>query len=150
MALPRSAYPPWRDSPLGPLPRVRLQHEMWGRERTVVLFLSETLAAGQRRGLQQQLSKRLMELATWHAPLANPRSGPRTLAAAQRRLERLLTGPYLKQVLHIPYDLPRQGAERLHSGIDEAVRQQLQTAVFGKRLLITDRHSWSDEEMILA
>lgn len=150
MAIPRHAYQPLRDSPLGPLPRVRLQREIWGRERTVVLFLSETLAAGQRRGLQQQLSKRLMELATWQAQLAKPRSGPRTLAAAQRRIERLLTGPYLKQVLHVTYDLQRQGAERLHYESDEAVRQQLETAVFGKRLLITDRHSWSDEEIILA
>ncbi|MFO1432991.1 MAG: hypothetical protein U1F76_23275 [Candidatus Competibacteraceae bacterium] len=150
MAIPRSAYQPLRDSPLGPLPWVRLQREIWGRERTVVLFLSETLAAGQRRGLQQQLNKRLMELATWQAQLAKPRSGPRTLAAAPRRIERLLTGPYLKQVLHLTYDLQRQGAERLHYEIDEAVRQQLETEVFGKRLLITDRHSGSDEEIILA
>ena len=37
MAIPSSSYQPRRDSPLGPLRRVRLQREMWGRERTVVL-----------------------------------------------------------------------------------------------------------------
>jgi transposase len=76
LAIPRSAYQPLRDSPLGPLRRVRLHREIWGRERTVVLFLSETLAAGQRRGLQPQLNNRLTELATWQAQLAKPRSGP--------------------------------------------------------------------------
>ncbi len=150
MAIPRSAYQPLPDGPLGPLRRVRLQREIWGRERTVVLFLSETLAAGQRRGLQQQLRKRLTELATWQAQLAKPRSGPRTVAAAQRRIDRLLTGQYLKQVLHIEYDPQRQGGERLRYGIDAAARQQLETEVFGKRLLITDRHDWSDDEIILA
>ena len=33
--------------------------------------------------------------------------------------------------------------------LDEVARQQLETEVFGKRLLITDRHDWSDEEIIL-
>ena len=150
MAIPRRAYQPLRDSPLGPLPRVRSQREIWGRERTVVLFLSETLAAGQRRGLQQQLSKRLAELATWQAQLAKPRSGPRTVAAAQRRLERLLTGQYLKSVLQVEYDPQRQGGERLRYELNETARQQLETEVFGKRLLITDRQDWSDEEILLA
>lgn len=151
MAIPRSAYQPLPDnSPLGPLRRVRWQGEIWGRERTVVLFLSETLAAGQRRGLQQHLNKRLAELATWQAQLAKPRSGPRTVAAAQRRIERLLTGQYLKSVLHIEYDPQRQGGERLRYEVDAAAREHLETEVFGKRLLITDRQDWSDEEIILA
>jgi transposase len=34
--------------------------------------------------------------------------------------------------------------------IDEAARRHLETEVFGKRLLITDRHEWSDEEIVLA
>ena len=150
MAIPSSSYQPRRDSPLGPRRRVRLQREIWGRERMVVLFLSETLAAGPRRGLQPQLRKRLAELATWQAQLAKPRSGPRTVAAAPRRIDRLLTGQYLKPVLHIEYDPQRQGGERLRYGIDAAARQPLETEVFGKRLLITDRHDGSDDEIILA
>ena len=35
-------------------------------------------------------------------------------------------------------------------GIDAAARQQRETEVFGKRLLITDRHDGSDDESILA
>ena len=150
LAIPRSAYQPLRDSPRGPLRRVRLQRAIGGRERTVVLVLSEPLAAGQRRGLQQQWNNRLTELTTWQAQLAKPRRGPRTVAAAQRRIDRLLTGHYLKSGLHIEYDPPRQGGERLHYEMDEAARPPLETEVFGKRLLITDRHDWSAEESILA
>jgi hypothetical protein len=150
MAIPSSAYQPRRDSPLGSRRRVRLHRESWGRERTGVLFLSETLAAGQRWGLQQQWRKRLTELATWQAQLATPRRGPRTVAAAPRRIDRLLSGQYLKHVLNVEYDPQRQGAERLRYGIDAAARQPLETEVFGKRLLITDRHDGSDDEIILA
>jgi transposase len=150
LAIPARDYRIQADSGLGAIPRLRLRRQIWERERTVVLFISEQLRIGQRRGLQQHLSKRLQQLAEWQTQLAKPRSGPRTPAAAQQRIDQLLTGQYLKQVLKIDYDPERQGAERLHYEVDEAARQHLETQVFGKRMLITDRHDWSDEEILRA
>lgn len=150
LAIPVSHYRPLTGSRLGLIPGLRLTREIWGKQRTVLLFISEQLRAGQRRGLQQHLAKRLRELAEWQAQLAKPRSGPRTRASAQKRIEQLLAGQYLKQVLRVDYDPERQGAQRLQYRIDEAALRHLETEVFGKRLLITDRHEWSDEEIVLA
>jgi len=52
-------------------------------------------------------------------------------------------------VLQIEYDPKRHGADRLHYWIDEAARSQLEREVFGKRILITDRGDWSDEQILL-
>lgn len=150
LAISARDYHPLGDSRLGAIARLRLRRELWGRERTVLLFISESLRAGQRRGLQHHLSKRLRQLAEWQAHLAKPRSGPRSRAAARKRIDQLLTGQYLNRVLKVDYDPERPGAERLHYEVDATAVQYLEAEVFGKRMLITDRQDWSDEEILLA
>jgi transposase len=149
-AMPTTAYTPIGSGPLAKLPVYRCQRTIWGAERTVVLFLSSTLRQGQIRGLHQHLNKRLDALQQWQQTLAKPRSGPRTVASAHKQIERLLTGQYLRHVLKIVYDAQRPGAERLTWWIDHTALTHLETEVFGKRLLITDQHTWSTEEIILA
>lgn len=150
LAIPTERYQSLSDSALGAIPRLRLRREIWGRERTVLLFISEQLRAGQRRGLQQHLNKRLAQLADWQTQLAKPRSGARSLASAQKRIDQLLSGQYLKQVLSIRYDPERQGAERLYYHVNQDALRHLENEVFGKRMLITERHDWSDEEILRA
>jgi transposase len=135
---------------LAKLPVYRCQQTLWGAERTVVLLLSSSLRQGQIRGLHQHLNKRLDALQQWQQTLAKPRSGPRTGASAQKQIERLLTGQYLRQILHIDYDPQQTGAERLTWWIDHIAMLHLETEVFGKRILITDQHTWSTEDIILA
>ena len=151
MAIPLTRYTPLPES--GRLPGVlalRLTKRVWGGERTIVLYLSERLRQGQARGLEQHLEKRLRELAAWEQQLAKPRSGPRSQAAAEARIAKLLQGQHLRQVLHVSYHLDRQGAERLEYHVDQAAINSLHHNVFGKRLLITNRHDWPTEDIILA
>ena len=116
----------------------------------MVLLLSSPLRQGQIRGLPQPVSKRLDALQQGQQTWAKPRRGPRTVASAHQHIERLLTGQYLRQFLHIVYDAQRTGAERLPWWIDHTALTPLETAVFGKRRRITDQHPWSTEEIILA
>jgi len=148
--IPVSRYVPLAEGPLKGIPVLRLKREVWGKERTLLLFVSETLHQGQARGLEQHLQKRLRQLAEWKEQLEKPRSGPRSRKSAEKQVAALLQGQYLKDVLRIEYDDTRQGADRLRYAVDVEARQHLEDEVFGKRILITDRHSWSDEEILLA
>lgn len=151
MAIPLKKYlmlP--KGSPLEGVPALRLTRTIWGAERAVVLFLSEQLRAGQIRGLQQHLNKRLLELAQWKEQLAKPRSGPRSKASAQKRIDKLLSGQHVGEVLRIKYHPRRKGANRLEYRIDEDARRHLETEVFGKRILVTNRSDWSTEDILLA
>jgi len=151
MAIPLSKYSALpEESPLEGVPALRLTRTIWGVDRTVVLFLSEKLRAGQIRGLQQHLNKRLVELAQWKEQLAKPRSGPRSKASAQKRIDQLLSGQHLSEVLRIKYHARRKGANRLEYSIDEDARRHLETEVFGKRILVTNRCDWSTEDIMLA
>ena len=46
-----------------------------GAERTVLLFISEELREAQKRGLDQQLAKRIQDPEAWRNQLAKPKSG---------------------------------------------------------------------------
>ena len=150
MAIPTRSY-----TRLGPGPLVnrrvyRCRRTLWGAERTLVLYISPTLQRGQRRGLQQHLSKRLDALEQWQQTLSKPRSGPRSAATARKRVAALQSGQYIQQVLKIDYHSRRKGANRLSWQIDQAALDYLEAEVFGKRLLMTDQHEWSSEDIILA
>jgi transposase len=116
----------------------------------VVLFVSEQLREGQIRGLEQHLEKRLKELQAWKDRLARARTGARNPLVIQRTIWRLSQGQHLQKVLKVDYDAKRQGADRLRFWVDEDARHRLETEVFGKRILITNRHEWADEEILLA
>jgi transposase len=150
MAIPVSEYAPLPDGRLKGIPVLRLRRTLWGKERTVLLAVSETLRSGQVRGLEQHLSSRLRELAAWREELSKPRSGPRSGESARRRIAGLLRGQHLKKVLRIEYHPDRAGAERLSFSIDAEAREHLEREVFGKRLIVTARDAWSDEEILLA
>ena len=150
MAVPLDRYRPIGEGPLAEVPVLRRRQEIWGQERTVVLFWSAQLHAGQLRGLHQHLDKRLVELAEWKQQLAKPRSGPRSPEAARRRIDKLLSGQHINKVLRIDYDGRRKGGDRLRFELDAESLDHLQREVFGKRILITDRHDWSDTEILLA
>lgn len=150
LALPLSQYRPLQEGRLAGTQVHRLTREIWGRKRTVLLTVSEQLRSGQIRGLEQHLQKRLRELNAWQETLKKPRSGPHSPESAQKRIDGLLAGQYLREVLRIEFDPARAGGDRLRFWIDAQARAHLEREIFGKRILITNREAWSDEEIILA
>lgn len=151
MAIPSDSYTPIiGESRLQGVPVLRLRRKIWGAERTVVLMISEQLRAGQIRGLQQHLRQRLKLLAEWKEQLAKPRSGPRTKESARKRVEELRKGQYVSEVLHVDFDSERSGSDRLRYWVDEQSQARLETEVFGKRILLTNRDEWSTEDIVSA
>jgi len=151
VAIPVEQYVPLpKGGRLEGIPTLRMTRKIWGAERTVVLFISEQLRAGQVRGLQQHLSKRLQALAEWKEELAKPGSGPRKPGSAQKKIDGLLSGQHIRKILRIEFEPDRQGSERLQYWIDDEARHRLENEVFGKRILVTNRESWATEDILLA
>jgi hypothetical protein len=132
------------------IPVLRVTRRLWGDRRTILLTVSDRLRSEQIRSLRQALERRLEELAAWKAALGRPRSGPRTRRSASERIARMLSGQHLEELLVIEYHRGHRGSNRLEYGIDEAAWKQLETEEFGKRILVTDRSQWSNEEILLA
>ena len=144
------SYRPIESGRLEGVRRLRKKCTIWGAERTAVLFISERLRAGQIRGLNQSITKAVAKLEDWKRRLAAPNSGPKSTENAEKEIARILSAQHLCRVMQVEYRPRSTGAKRLRWRINKKERRHLETEVFGKRLLMTNRHAWSDEQIILA
>ena len=122
---------------------------LWGAERTVVVFISEKLRAGQLRGIYQALNKKKRVLAKIQRSLANPRSKKRTREKLVATLDKLLQGQFMNDLL--AYELVEQGDDRFSLTYRTNTKQldQLEDKL-GFRIVMTDRHQWSSEAIVAA
>jgi transposase len=124
----------------------RVRQTLWGRERTIVVYRSQEMHEGQRRGVRQDLEKRLRELADWNQRLANPRCKKRSRKEVCRAVEELLRGQFMEGL--VKWEVCRVGGKyQIRYSRDEAALQQLEKRL-GMRILMTDRHEWTSEEII--
>ena len=127
----------------------RTRRTIWGVERTTVVVVSETLRAGQLRGIMQHLASAQQ----WLHDLADTlRRGKqkRTQATLQRDIEtRLMGRQHLKEVLR--FTLGRTGrALTLSWEFDRVALDVLARDWLGRLVLVTDRDDWSSAEIIQA
>ena len=122
---------------------------IWGEERTVVVFISEKLKAGQLRGVYQALKKKKRALGKIQRSLANPRAKKRSREKLTETIDNLLKGQFMKDLLS--YELSELGDSRfcLTYRTNKKQLDQLEDKL-GFRILMTDRHEWSSEEIVAA
>jgi transposase len=127
----------------------RVRREVWGTQRTLVVVLSESLRAGQIRGLQQHMASAKRWLDQLADTLARGRQR-RARAALQRDIETRLMG---RQHLHKIFQWELTGEEKqlaLKYKIDEQALADLERDVFGRLVLMTDRDDWTTADIIRA
>jgi transposase len=122
---------------------------IWGEERTVVVFISEKLKTGQLRGVYQALNKKKLILGKIQRSLAGPRAKKRTRKQLIDTIENLLKGQFMEGLL--VYDLTEldDGRFSLTYKTNKKKLDQLEDRL-GFRILMTDRHKWSSEEIVAA
>jgi transposase len=122
---------------------------IWGEERTVVVFVSEKLRAGQLRGIYQALKKRKLTLGKIQRSLANPRTKKRTRAELIETIDHLLQGQFMQDLL--AYELTELGDGRFSLTYRTSKKHldRLEDKL-GFRILMTDRHEWSSEAIVAA
>lgn len=77
----------------------RDKRTIWEEERTVVVFISENLKAGQLRGIYQALKKKKLAMGELQRSLANPRAKKRTREQLVEKIDALLKGQFMKDLI---------------------------------------------------
>jgi hypothetical protein len=77
----------------------RDKREIWQEERTVVVFISEKLKAGQIRGIYQSLEKKQKQLRELQESLSNPRAKKRNKKELEEKISNLLKGKFLNNLV---------------------------------------------------
>jgi len=127
----------------------RTRRTIWGAERTLVIVVSETLRAGQIRGILQHAAS----AKKWLQDLADTlRRGKqkRDRATLQRDIEtRLMGRQHLREVLQ--FNLSGTGHTlTLTWEFDQDALDALARDWLGRLVLVTDRDDWSTAEIIRA
>lgn len=121
-----------------------------GVERTVVATYNENLFAGQIQGLSQHLTRTVRGLRELQKALIKPQGerkrGPATV---EKRIREILSAQHMKTIVKVGLDSDAQ-PPALSYHIDQEALHALTSALFGKSVLFTDRHDWSNEQIVAA
>jgi transposase len=128
----------------------RTKKLIWGKERTVVLYLSEILKEGQIRGLEQELGKKYQQLQKLKDELNSPKAKPRDLDVLKRKIKNILLGERGVFLIDVEIKKRRRGFFDISWELDELAYDWVTKVLFGKRLLVTCRQEWTEEEIIAA
>jgi len=127
----------------------RVERDVWGAKRILVVYISETLRQGQARGLKQWLEKRTKALDQLSQELENPQAKPRDPEALKAKVAQLLKVEKLAEIIQVTIETDSQGRCHLKYTIDQAAKAHRIENVFGRRILMTDQSSWSIAEIIM-
>ena len=131
----------------------RTEKEVWGQKRSVVVTRSEKLLAGQIAGIKTALRKKrvaLQELRTKLRRSQQPKARGKgyTRESLKKRLESITSGQYVSDILKTE-TIESDGRLDFLFSTDAAAFERLKRSRLGKRILCTDNHKWSTEEIIL-
>ena len=130
----------------------RTRTQIWDLDLTVVVYISEKLLQGQIRGIRQNIKKLFAVLDSLKEKVrVAVRQGPkRTQQAVEERICDLIASHDLEDLIRWNlHGLAGQTFD-LSFWVDEAQFKTLQENWLGRRILITNRHDWSEEEIISA
>jgi transposase len=128
----------------------RTRKEVWGKERTIVIYLSKKLREGQLRGLEQALTKKLKQLQELKANLNETKARKRSKERLEEQIKSIIQGEKCQLLIKVSIEEKGEGRFDIDWEIDSGAYEWLTENYYGKRLLVTCRDEWSEEEIIAA
>lgn len=153
LGIPLTKFSAPDDPRLEGLTACRTKKKVFGQEWTVVVTRSEGLLEGQLRGIAQHLDKRKKRFLELRRKLkASQKPGAKGKGYTRESLlghaKKLGQGQYLKDILEIEVR-DEDGKLAIFFRQKPWVIDRLIRTVLGKRILFTDNHDWSTEEIVL-
>ncbi len=125
----------------------RDKREIWGEERTVLVFISEKLRDGQLRGVYQSLEKKKKRLRVIQKALVNPKVKKRSRESLEKTLDTLLKGQFMEGLLSYELKATIPGHWELTYCTEQKKITELEDRL-GFRIIMTNRHDWESEKII--
>lgn len=122
---------------------------IWGEERTVVVFVSDNLKAGQLRGIYQSLEKKTRELQKLQSSLQRSKAKKQDKDKLRSRIKRIIKGQFTTGVIEWSLQADTGGKFRLHFSLDQQKLKEIEDKL-GFRIVMTNRHDWDTVDIIKA
>lgn len=122
---------------------------IWQQERTVVVFISEKLKAGQIRGMYQSLEKTEKQLRHLQQKLCNPKTKIWDKEHMENTIRSFVKGQFMKNLIDWSLHEISEGKFQLEFSINQKKLEEMEETL-GLRVLMTDRHDWDTVDIIKA
>jgi len=127
----------------------REKNIIWEEERTILVFVSDRLKAGQIRGIYQSLDKKENSLKELQQALVSQKGKKRDREQLEKKIKSIVEDQYLKGVIKWKLIEAEDGKYFLDYRINQeqllCVEEKL-----GFRIIMTNRHAWTSQEIITA
>lgn len=133
------------------IPAYRIKKEIWGHELTCVVTISAQLKEGQIQGIIQHLDKKYKALNEFKQQLENLNGRKKFIKKEiEERLQNIIKGQFIEDILM--YNIIELGNDKLSFTyfIDTEAFDKLTEDILGRKIVATNRHEWSSEEILLA
>ena len=123
----------------------------WGLDLTTVVYISENLRDGQARGIEQNITKLFKNLGELRQKIGTPtkRGKKRTHEQLQKKIESSISSEVPKNIIGWELTWQHDDAFELDFWVNGDQFEELKEKNLGRRILITNRHHWSTEEVII-
>jgi transposase len=137
------------------LKAVRVEKEVYEKQRTVIVTFNQNLYNDQLKTLYNDLEKcqgKLSELSrrlTDRADGLITRGKKPTKASVEKNVKEILKRQYMKQLIKVDYQ-EKNSIPLIQYSLDGEEFAGLTDTYLGKKILFTDNHDWKTEDIILA
>lgn len=128
----------------------RTKKTVWGKERTIVLYISDKLYHGQCRSLEHVLGKKFEALRQLKEQLNSPKARPRKRDVLEKTVQKILSGERGDLLIDVTIISKKKGRFDIQWSLDRFAYDWLKGTLFGKRILVSSREQWSEEDIIAA
>lgn len=127
----------------------RTRQVLWGAERTLLVFVSDRLKAGQVRGMYAALKKAQDALAHLQKTINAPSQRSQTKQQIEARIAAIVNRQFVKEFVDWSLTEAMPGPWQLTFCVNQERLGALEKNL-GLRILMTDRHEWTTADIIQA
>lgn len=122
---------------------------IWGDEKTILVFVSDRLKAGQIQCIHQSLDKKEKILKEFQEALKNPKGRKRGRMDLEKKIRTITADQFLKDVIKWKLIEIEDGKYYMDYCIDKEELYCVEEKL-GFRIIMTNRHEWTSQEIISA
>ena len=133
----------------------RINKQVYGKERTLVLTFNNNLYNDQIRTVYNDIEKCLLRLSELSQRLNDRAKGiitrgkKPTIESVKKNVKEILKRQYMKDIVQINYSL-ENNIPVISYFVDTDALADIADTWLGKKILITDNHHWKTEDIIIA
>lgn len=127
----------------------RDQREIWGKKRTVIVFVSDKLKGGQIREIYRIVEKCKKQLEELQISLLKPRHKKYTRKTLIEKIDMIINNRKIEGVFSYSLIKKRNQPYQIDYMINESNLEAIEHSL-GFRIIMTNRHQWSSKDIIKA